>query len=156
MEVFTVSFFGHRRLEDVCSIEKKLDRIIRRLLGEHPFVEFLVGRDGDFDQLVSSAVKRAQRTFRDGNSALVWVLPYATAQLRENLDSFEAYYDEIYISESAGNVHPKAAFLHRNREMVDRSDLVVAWVSHPSGGAYQALAYARKCGTEVINLCREE
>ena len=88
LKPFTVSFFGHRQIDNFRLIEDKLDELIHRLLSEKEYVEFLVSRDGDFDQLVSSAVKRAKRNFRDDNSSLVWVLPYSTAELRMNLKNF--------------------------------------------------------------------
>ena len=53
MEPFTISFFGHRRIENLVSVESKLIRIVRDLLKSKAYVEFLVGRNGDFDQLVS-------------------------------------------------------------------------------------------------------
>lgn len=36
--------------------------------------------------------------------------------------------------------------------MVDRSDLVVCYVDHDSGGAFQTMAYAEKTGKSVINI----
>lgn len=38
----------------------------------------------------------------------------------------------------------------------DRSDLVVCYVDHQSGGAFQTMQYAQKCGKEVINLAEED
>jgi len=38
-----------------------VEALVHRLLLEKEYVEFLVGRDGDFDQIVSSAVKRQKR-----------------------------------------------------------------------------------------------
>lgn len=76
MQTYTVSFFGHRKIENYLSIEKTLEWHIRELLRSYEYVEFLVGRDGEFDQLVSSTVRRCKRTFRSDNSSLVCVLPY--------------------------------------------------------------------------------
>ena len=120
------------------------------------YVEFLVGRNGDFDQIVSSAVKRQQRRVRDDNSALILVLPYPTAELRDNLENFEAYYDEIELCSAAAGSHPKGAIQIRNRQMVDRSDLVVFCVDHSSGGAYQTLRYAQRKKKETLNLAHFE
>ena len=58
-----------------------MEALVHALLLEKEYVEFLVGRDGDFDQIVSSAVKRQQRLVRDDNSSLAWILPYPTAEL---------------------------------------------------------------------------
>ena len=79
---YTVSFFGHRVIEDPLRIEQRLEMLIRKLLKEKEYVEFLVGRDGEFDQIVSSTIRRCKREYRNDNSAFVWVLPYLTADLR--------------------------------------------------------------------------
>ena len=44
----------------------------------------------------------------------------------------------------------------RNREMVDRSDLVIFCVERSSGGAYQTMKYAVKQEKNIINLCADE
>lgn len=69
-----------------------MEALVHALLLEKEYVEFLVGRDGDFDQIVSSTVKRQQRLVRDDNSSLIWILPYPTAELRNNMENFEAYF----------------------------------------------------------------
>lgn len=125
MKICTVSFFGHRYIDKIRIIADRLDELIRSLLTEHEYVEFLVGKDGDFDQIVSSAVKRAKQNYRDDNSALVWCLLYPTAALNLNMQSYRAYYDEINVYNPDENIHLKAAHQARNRDMVDRSDLVV-------------------------------
>ena len=152
MEVFTVSFFGHRMIDDVLEIENRLEQLIRTLLSEHEYVEFLVGRDGEFDQLVSSAIRRCKREYRSDNSSHIWVLPYLTAEYRDNKESFRDYYDEIEVCESAAGSHYKNAHQTRNRAMVDRSDLVVFCIQHESGGAWQTMKYAKKQGKPYINL----
>lgn len=47
---------------------------------------------------------------------------------------------------------PKQAIQARNREIVDRSDLVVFWVENNTGGAYRTMKYAENEQTEIINL----
>ena len=152
MDTYTVSFFGHRQILDQLPIDRKLDALIRRLLLTKPYVEFLVGRDGDFDQLVSSAIHRAKRTVRSDNSSHVWVLPYATAEYRNHPEDYHAYYDEVEICEAADGSHFKAAFQARNRAMVNRSHLVVFCIDHHSGGAWQTFQYAQQQGIPYINL----
>ena len=68
MNLFAVSFFGHREVDDPFVIEQQLESIVRELLHSKEYVEFLVGRDGEFDQLVSSTIRRCKRTIRDDNS----------------------------------------------------------------------------------------
>ena len=73
MNLFAVSFFGHREVDDPFVLEQQLEAIVRELLHSKEYVEFLVGRDGEFDQLVSSTIRRCKRTIRDDNSSLVLV-----------------------------------------------------------------------------------
>lgn len=157
MEIYTVSFFGHRYIDNPFPVEKALEELIGSLLRSKEYVEFLVGRNGDFDQLVSSAIRRCKREIRDNNSAHVWVLPYVTADYRDNEDAYRAYYDEIEVFGSAGG-HYKTAFQARNRSMVDRSHLVVFCVERKEGGAYQTMRYTIQQGKPYINLAdkREE
>lgn len=155
LETFTVSFFGHRYIDNFRKVEERVERQVRQLIESHEFVEFLVGRDGDFDQIVSSAVIRAKKNIRDDNSVLIWVLPNPTSELQNNDEEFHNYYDEIEICEEASMAHPKSAFQIRNRSMVDRSNLVIFNVDHNSGGAYQTLQYAKKQEKEIVNLADE-
>lgn len=152
MEVFTVFFFGHRMIGNALEIENRLEQLIRTLLREHEYIEFLVGRDGEFDQLVSSVIRRCKREYRSDNSAHIWVLPYITAEFRDNEESFRDYYDEIEICEESAKSHYKNAHQIRNRAMVGRSDLVVFCIQHESSGAWQTMKYAKKQGVPCINL----
>ena len=155
METFTVTFFGHRYVERITNIEYNLEEIIGTLLREKEYVEFLVGRDGEFDQIVASCITRCKKKIRDDNSSMTWVLPYPTADMTKNIKEYEAYYDDIEICEASSKSHPKAAITKRNRSMIDRSDLVVCYVEHESGGAYKAMKYAEKIGKSFINIAKE-
>ncbi len=152
MEIYTVSLFGHRQIDDLCSIERKLEKIVSELLFEKEYVEFLVGRDGEFDLLAASVIRRCRRAVGEENSALIWMLPYLTAEYRDHMEEYLNYYDDVEVSPKAAGVHPKAAMQIRNREMVDRSDLVIFFVERETGGAYQTLRYAVKENVGFINL----
>ena len=152
MITYAVSFFGHRQIDNVFTIEERLETIIRELLLSKEYVEFLIGRDGEFDQLVASTVRRCKRSVRDDNSALVLVLPYPTAEFLNNEQSFHEYYDEIEICAESSAKHFKSAHQTRNRSMVDRSNLIVFCVERNSGGAYQTMQYAKKVNANIIHL----
>ena len=153
MNIFTVSFFGHRVVENYLMLEKQVQEIVVELLSKKEYVEFLVGRNGEFDQMVSSVIRKCKRNIRDDNSALVCIMPYHTAQLRDNETAFFNYYDEIEVYNNLKKQHYKSAFRSRNRSMVDRSDLVVFYVEREIGGAYQTLRYAQQKGKKILNLC---
>ena len=152
MNIVTVSFFGHRYIDNPLLIEKTLEELIGSLLRSKEYVEFLVGRDGEFDQIVSSVICRCKREVRNDNSSHVWVLPYPTAEFRDNEGAFRDYYDEIEICEASAAGYFKNAHQTRNREMVERSDLVVFCIQHESGGAWQTMKYAKKQGVPYINI----
>jgi len=149
MKTFTVSFFGHRRLENALEIERLIEGIVKPILRENEFVEFLIGRDGEFDILVASIIRRCKRIIRNDNSSLVWVLPYPTAELNRDLEEFQNYYDSIEINHAS---HYKSAHQERNRQMIDRSDLVVCYVAHSDGGAYQSMKYTKTQKKRIINI----
>ena len=109
VNIFTVSFFGHRIIPEFREAEDRVEALVHALLLEKEYVEFLVGRD----------------------------------------------YDEIEICGSAASSHPKGAFQIRNRQMVKRSNLVVFYVDHTGGGAYQTMRYAQKEKKNILNLAGE-
>ncbi len=151
-EKLTVSLFGHRIIEDYITVESKLYELLRILMQkENRELEFLVGRNGDFDLMAASVIRKLKKETGD-NAFLCLVLPYETAELRNNTESFESYYDSIEICEASADQNFKYAIVARNRDMVDRSDIVVVYVKNESGGAYQSLKYAEKNQKRVINL----
>lgn len=130
-------------------------KVVADLMLEKEYVEFLVVRNGEFDQLASSTIRWAKRTLRDDNSALVLVLPYLTAEYLNNEQPFNDYYDEVELCQRSAEAHFKAAIQVRNHEMVERSDLIVCCIEHKSGGAYQTVQYAKRLGKQILNLAND-
>ena len=152
MEIYTVSFFGHREVEGASNIESRLDWLLHDLITQKQYVEFLIGRDGEFDLLVASAIRRAVKQYGCGNTSLILVLPYMKAEYRDNEQNYLSYYDEVEICSESSDAHYKSAIQMRNRSMVDRSDLVVCCIQHKSGGAYKTMKYALKHDKSVRDL----
>ena len=152
MEMYTVCFFGHREVERAAEIESKLDQLLHDLITQKQHVEFLIGRDGEFDLLAASSIRRAVKQYGYGNTSIILVLPYMKAKYRDNKQYYLSYYDEMEICSESSDAHYKSAIQVRNRSMVDRSDLVVCCIQHKSGGAYSTMQYAKKQGKQVRNL----
>ena len=152
MEIYTVSFFGHREIENALEVERKLEAKITELIQTKQYIEFLVGREGEFDILAASVVKRVKKQMDYANCSLIWVLPYMKAEFRDNEKNFLEYYDDIEICEQSAKAHFKSAMQIRNRAMVDRSDLVICCIQHKSGGAYKTVQYATKQLKEIIDI----
>lgn len=152
LNIYTVSFFGHRYIDNASEVEQHLDCLLHDLIVQKEYVEFLVGRDGDFDTIASAAIKRAIHSYGYGNAHFILMLPYMKAEYRDNEKEFLDYYDEVEVCTESSESHPKSAIQVRNRCMVDRSDLVVCCIQHKSGGAYKTVQYAVKQGKQVRNL----
>ena len=145
---YSVAFFGHRYLDDLRKLEERLAPIVAELIRTKEYVEFNIGRNGEFDEYAASVIKRTRRDVDTNNSALTLVLPYSKA----NMDDYEKYYDEITIPEPCYNKHFKVAITERNKWMVEQADLVIVFVEKESGGAYAAMQYAEKLEKQIINL----
>ena len=156
MNIYTVSFFGHRYIERGIEIENRLDKLLHDLIMQKEYIDFLIRRDGEFDLLASAAIKRAVNNYAYGNTHFTLVLPYIKAEYRDNKKEYLDYYDEVEVCYESSITHPKAAIQLRNRSMVDRSDLVVCCVQHNSEGAYRTLQYAEKQRKRIINITNEK
>lgn len=148
MDIFRVTFFGHREVWNIRELESKLIPILKNVMDTHTYIEFYIGRNGEFDEFVASIIKRLKKEREMSYNILILVLPYTV----KDMEYYEKYYDEMIIPESIGKAHYKNAITLRNRWMVDQADLVIVNVERQSGGAYTAMRYAEKQNKEVINL----
>lgn len=146
-EIYRVSMIGHRVVEDY-GIEEKLHELFRELLRTKEYVEFYLGRNGDFDILAASVIKRLQKNYRNDNSALILVLPYPV----KDYEYYEKYYDEIIIPKELYGTHPKAAITERNRWMVTNTDVLVAYIRKESGGVASCVHKAETLDRKIIKI----
>ena len=156
MKTLSVCFFGHRNIGCFSRVGELVEQTIESLLRQNEFVEFLVGREWDFDQIVSSAIVKAKRDYGTDSLCHTLVLPYMKADYKNNIATFENYYDEIEICDQSASAYPKAAIQIRNHYLVDRSDYCVFYVEHKAGGAWQTMRYALKQEKRVVNLAEKE
>ena len=156
MNIYTVSLFGHRSLLNPLSAEENLEREVYKILKSHSYVNFLIGRTGEFDLMAALTIRRVMRTYSRINCSLILVLPYQNSSVENTRDSFLNLYDEIEICPQSADVYYKSAFQVRNQNMIDRSDLVLCCIEHESGGAYQTVKYARQQKCQIINLAEGE
>lgn len=152
MNVFRVSLFGHREIEDLLKLDKMLIPVIRELIQTRPYVSFLIGRNGEFDEYAASVIKRLQKELGKENNDIALVLPYSVA----DIEYYENYYDSIIIPDDIHGVHPKAAITLRNKWMIEHSELVLLYVHSSRGGAYTAMRYAQKLNKKIVNIYTAE
>ena len=145
MEVYRVSFVGQGVIKDEYATRAVLEYFASRLIQEKEHVEFLVGREHRFDELATSAVRRAQSVYGTKNSCLNLMLMHPIA----NNDFFKEYDNVVYaipLGEDCDTVQE-----HR-RAMLLQSDLVLGYVTEKSGEAYHALKYAARKNKSVKNV----
>lgn len=61
---------------------------------------------------------------------------------------------DTIVPEGIETAYPRYAIVSRNNWMIDRSDYVVAYITHPTGGAFQAVERAKKKGKTIIAISR--
>ena len=117
--------------------------------GEH--VVFYCGGYGEFDLICSRVCRSLKDVWPD--SETVFVTPYLNPsqqqRIRELLEN-RLYDSSVY--PPLENVHPRFAILKRNEWMIEKADLVFAYVNVSYGGAAKGFAYAKQKGKTVINL----
>ena len=145
LDTYRVSFIGHREVENFRFIEEQVEDIVKELIQTKEFVEFYVGRNGEFDIMVASVIKMAQRDYGTSNNSLILVLPYPIA----DMDDMEKYYDEVWYPQELYNVHYKAAITKRNEWFVNNSEMLVAYVERDYGGAYECLKKAQQKDIQI-------
>ena len=81
MNIFTVSLFGHRKIDDLKQLNSLLTPIIKELIQTKLYVAFLIGRNGEFDEYAASVIKSIQYKLGKANNDITLVLPYTVTNL---------------------------------------------------------------------------
>ena len=144
-----VMFCGHSQFTGTAKLEERLAKILSEKVGDEP-AEFFLGEYGGFDSFAYQCCKAYQRNHP--HTKLIFITPYITAEYQKNhLEYQKTRYDEIIYPEIEDK--PKRfAISYRNKWMAERADLVIAFVDHSYGGAYQTYRHALKMKKETINL----
>lgn len=95
---------------------------------ERAFLRLNVGRDGDFDQIAKSAVKRAQHGHAEHRCDITWVIPYPKAEYTKNAEDFDKYYDYVIVCPDSEKAHPKQAIqVRKSGWSIGRIRLCFGW-----------------------------
>ncbi len=142
-----ITFIGHGSGIDSKKVKTALLQAIEPYL--HEKIDFYLGGYGDFDVLCASVLKEN----RPENCKLIFVTPYILESYQHRLKHINSLkiYDEI-VYPSIENVPYKFAISKRNEYMIDCADLVIAYIDHTWGGAYNTYLYALRKGKMIINL----
>lgn len=150
MNIYTVAFFGHRDFIEHQKYEEKLINFLMKLINTKEYVEFIMGRNGEFDIFAAATVKKAQNRAGHSNSSLILINPYSM----KDDEYYEKYYDEVEICTAAKSAHFKAAIEIRNKIMVQRADMIISYITKTDGGAYCAVQKAKELNKDINNICK--
>lgn len=141
-----VTFCGHREITEEAKVKEWLMEKTESLIiaGAE---QFFLGGYGAFDQLAAEVVCEMKKRYPHIKSVLI--LPY----LEKKVD-MKKYDETIYPDLEA--VPKRYAIIHRNRWMVEKSDVLIAYVMHEWGGAAKTLEYAKKKNKEIHKYDRVE
>ena len=109
--------------------------------------EFLVGNQGAFDYAAIKVLSELKKQYVN----ICCTIVYAYMPAKQPIGGFESVYPE-----DAAKAVPKFAIDCRNRWLVEKSDIVIAYVKSPAGGAAKFKALAERKGKKVINLAENE
>lgn len=139
------TFFGHRVCPD--TLKTQLCEVLTTLITQYEVDMFYVGNQGQFDAIVRRVLKEYKKKY-------AWI-EYAV--VLAYMPGVKSEYDDVsdtMLPEGIEAVHPRYAISWRNRWMLQRSDYVVTYVTHPWGGAARYANDAAKKGKKLINLER--
>lgn len=106
---------------------------------------FYVGSQGRFDAIVRSVLRELEKEYPEIHYAVV--LAYLPGKKNEYDD-----FSDAILPEGIEAVHPHYAISWRNRWMLQRSDYVVTYITHPWGGAAKFAEKAKWEGKTMVNL----
>lgn len=141
----TCSFFGHRHLYD--NVDEKLMEHIEYAINVLDVTAFYVGGYGDFDGKVTSAMIDIRKKYP--HVKLYLALAYLPLK-KDNID-LSMWYDGTVYFEGLELAVKRFAISKRNSLMVDNSDVIICYIQREHGGAYKAVAHAKRLNKPIYN-----
>ena len=155
MENRTCCFIGHRTINKTEELKTTLYETIEKLIVNEKVDTFLFGSKSDFNDLCRMIVSELKEKYPHIKRIYVRAeFPVISDDYKKYL--LESYEDTYYPEKLVGS--GRAAYVERNREMIDRSDLCVIYYdpghapATRKSGTKLALDYALRHSKEIIML----
>lgn len=147
-----ITFFGHSNFIANEFYKKRVFSIFNEIVNNN-HVEFYLGGYGAFDSFAFTCAKEYKNI--NGKSTLSFISPYLTISYQKNhLNYQKEKYDNI-IYPNIEDKPPKFAIHYRNRYMVKNADVIIVYITHQWGGAYQAYKYAKSLNKTIFNIAEK-
>lgn len=136
------TFFGHRDAPE--EVKPKIRETILSLV-QRGVTHFYVGNQGAFDRMVLGELEKIAKE----NPILYYVvLAYFPTQ--------DMTTKQTILPDGIEQAHPRFAICRRNEWMIEKSEIIVAYVYRNYGGAARYTEKARRKGKKIINLYEEK
>ena len=143
-----VTFIGHAKWHYDKTIAKKLMEALEDRIEEED-VTFYLGINGNFDILAKKCCLLYKK--RHKNAKLVFVTPYMDEEYFKRLEFAIEGFDEILYPDLE-KVPKRYAIAARNKFMIDKSDVLIAFASYVFGNSHHYLNYALSKYKDCVNL----
>lgn len=144
------AFFGHRDTVITAQLEEKLTKTLRELIAQE-IDEFWCCEQGNFDWICNYTVHQLKKEFRFINICLVCAYnPDKYSKIRQ--DSLLAIFDDLIYTDEIANGPRRFSIIRRNHYIAENADIIVCYIKHKTGGAYEAMQYAQRFDKKIINL----
>lgn len=139
-----VTFCGHSKLSEKEKIllKKELNKKLEKLISNGACT-FLLGGYGDFDRICAYVIRELKKQYSHIES--VFVTPYINKEYNTELYDGSEY-------PPIENVPLRYAISKRNEYMVEKADVIIAYVNHSWGGAATTLEYAKRKHKNIQEL----
>ena len=144
-----ITFCGHRDFVKTAKIEKTLIELLKFFAKDRETIHCYCGGYGNFDGFAAECVRKAKKDFENIRNCLI--IPYISPSFQEKIKYLKDYYDEIIYS-PLENIPSKYAIIKRNEWMIDKADLLIAYIKHSWGGAAKTLEYAKRKHAAIYKL----
>ena len=159
MQEYTACFFGHRTIDETEDLKRSLTSAIENLITGEGVDTFLFGSKSRFDSLCLELVTALKEKYPHLKRI------YVRAEYPEITEEYKAYllrsYEDTYYPEKLRNAG-KAAYVERNRNLIDRSRFCIVYYSEThspttrKSGTKLALDYAMKKGSRILLFPNEK
>lgn len=158
MKEKTCCFSGHRSIPkgETESIANSVDELISRLLALG-ITDFCAGGAKGFDTLAAERVLK----FRENDDSVRLLLFLPCKEQADKWDdlSKNRYMDILALADEvtyACEHYTSYCMSKRNRMLVDKSSVCVAYLKKQRGGTAYTADYAKKQGLEIINIAEDK
>lgn len=155
MENRVCCFIGHREINETEELKQQLYSVIENLILKEKVDTFLFGSKSRFNSLCHEQVTKIKEKYPHIKRV------YVRAEFSQINESYKAYllesYEDTYYPQKAVGAG-KAAYVERNREMIDRSRYCIVYYQadysprNRKSGTKSALDYAIKRNKKTIIL----